>query len=48
MVDRTARIHPLVRVLAYEISNDATTINPIATKDAHILSKLDIFFTPYV
>ena len=47
-VDRTTRTHPWVRVLAYEINNDATTMSPMATKDAHILSKLDIFLTPYV
>jgi hypothetical protein len=37
---------PVVRVRAYVISNEETTISPIATNEAHILSKLDMLITP--
>lgn len=40
--DKTARSTPFVLVLAKEISNDASTISPMAINDAHILSMDDI------
>jgi hypothetical protein len=38
IVDRMKRSTPFVLALAKEIRNDAPTINPMAIKDAHILS----------
>jgi hypothetical protein len=46
ITDKMILTEPVVRVLAYVMSKEDTTISPMATKDAHILSKLDMLITP--
>ncbi|CAG7611745.1 hypothetical protein PAESOLCIP111_01427 [Paenibacillus solanacearum] len=45
MNDNAKRMNPFVLFLAYVIRNDATNINPMAIKDAHILSMDDTGIT---
>jgi hypothetical protein len=42
IMDSRIRTNPLVLLLAYVIKKEENTIRPMATKEAHILSKLDM------